>query len=88
MSCYDREKYLRAKDLELMKILGIRTATLTEEPKIIVKRTHGVYGQYYAIISEAEVKDNNETVVFKCKPLSPVKVPSSAGKRKLAEPDN
>ena len=56
MSCC-KSKYVRYKDITLVKILAEQYSTINNEEIALLKLKHGVYGEYYDFIPKKETQN-------------------------------
>ena len=87
MSYLDNKKFAQKKDLKLVKILAEQKANLTGVNQAVVKRLHGVYGEYYETISKNEAEKTGEHVLHNFRPLPAQSVlpGNKLGKSKTAD---
>ena len=69
MSCCEKIKIDRLKDISHATILAQQTAGLLNRTQAVVKKTHPKYGDYYEGMDYDQAKRDNIKVLRKCIPL-------------------
>ncbi len=65
MSCCEKEKIKRLKDINHAKVLACQNANLTRRVLAVVKLNHHQYGDYYDGIDYEEARDKEYKVLKK-----------------------